>query len=134
VAAVPEDPLRDVDLELLRAVLNAVVPGGDDHPSATAAGGPGFLRRVLTQDRPEWIDRPRRALAVAHQAGTCRMGDDPASSVVDPEGRLWGHHNVRIVDGSVHVTNGGVNPVLTILANAYGPATSSTSKPWLSDR
>lgn len=54
-----------------------------------------------------------------HQAGSCRMGDDPATSVVDPEGRVWGHDNVRVADGSVHVTNGGVNPVLTILANAY---------------
>lgn len=54
-----------------------------------------------------------------HQAGTCRMGNDPTTSVVDPEGRIWGHDNVRVADGSVHVTNGGVNPVLTILANAY---------------
>ncbi|MFC4244187.1 GMC oxidoreductase [Gryllotalpicola reticulitermitis] len=53
-----------------------------------------------------------------HQAGTCRMGSDPASSVVDPEGRVWGHDNVRVADGSVHVTNGGVNPVLSILANS----------------
>ncbi len=54
-----------------------------------------------------------------HQAGTCRMGDDPARSVVDPHGRVWGHPNLRIVDASVHVTNGGVNPVLTVVANAY---------------
>lgn len=54
-----------------------------------------------------------------HQAGTCRMGNDPGSSVVDPVGRVWGHENVRVVDGSVHVTNGGVNPVLTIFANAF---------------
>ncbi|MCL2515564.1 MAG: GMC oxidoreductase [Microbacteriaceae bacterium] len=53
-----------------------------------------------------------------HQAGTCRMGDDPATSVVDPLGRVWGHDNVRVADGSVHVTNGGVNPVLSIVANA----------------
>ncbi len=54
-----------------------------------------------------------------HQAGTCRMGTDPTSSVTDPWGRVWGHDNLHIVDGSLHVTNGGVNPVLTILANAY---------------
>ncbi|MEU4192057.1 GMC oxidoreductase [Kribbella sp. NPDC026611] len=53
-----------------------------------------------------------------HQAGTCRMGTDPAHSVTDPFGRVWGHDNVRIADGSLHVTNGGVNPVLTILANS----------------
>jgi choline dehydrogenase-like flavoprotein len=54
-----------------------------------------------------------------HQAGTCRMGDDPANSVTDSYGRVWGHDNLHIVDGSLHVTNGGVNPVLTILALAY---------------
>ena len=53
-----------------------------------------------------------------HQAGTLRMGSDPAASVVDPVGRVWGHDNLRIADGSVHVTNGGVNPVLTIIATA----------------
>ena len=46
------------------------------------------------------------------------MGTDPASSVTDHWGRVWGHDNVRVVDGSLHVTNGGVNPVLTIFANA----------------
>lgn len=53
-----------------------------------------------------------------HQAGTLRMGDDPRTSVVDPFGRVWGHDNLRVADGSVHVTNGGVNPVLTIFATA----------------
>ncbi len=53
-----------------------------------------------------------------HQAGTLRMGADPATSVVDPFGRVWGHDNLRVMDGSVHVTNGGVNPVLTIFATS----------------
>jgi len=51
-----------------------------------------------------------------HQAGTCRMGDDPMTSVVDRWGKVHGHDNLFIADGSVHVTNGGFNPVLTILA------------------
>jgi choline dehydrogenase-like flavoprotein len=51
------------------------------------------------------------------------MGDDPARSVTDPSGRVWGHDNVRVIDGSVHVTNSGVNPVLTIFANALRTAT-----------
>lgn len=54
-----------------------------------------------------------------HQAGSCRMGTDPATSVTDPYARVWGHDNLRVVDGSLHVTNGGVNPVLTIFANAF---------------
>ncbi|MFC7621726.1 GMC oxidoreductase [Microlunatus sp. GCM10028923] len=77
----------------------------------TAAGA----ARVVTAPRG---GRPGGPSGGQHQAGSCRMGDDPSRSVTDPVGRVWGHENVRIVDGSTHVTNGGVNPVLTILANA----------------
>lgn len=54
-----------------------------------------------------------------HQAGTCRMGDDPATSVVDRYCRVHDLDNLYIADGSVLVTNGGFNPVLTIMALAY---------------
>jgi choline dehydrogenase-like flavoprotein len=54
-----------------------------------------------------------------HQAGTCRMGNDPKTSVVDQYCRVHDVDNVYVIDGSVHVTNGGFNPVLTIMANAY---------------
>jgi choline dehydrogenase-like flavoprotein len=54
-----------------------------------------------------------------HQAGTCRMGNDPKTSVVDRFCRVHDTTNVFVVDGSVHVTNGGVNPVLNIMALAY---------------
>jgi choline dehydrogenase-like flavoprotein len=47
------------------------------------------------------------------------MGTDPARSATDPYGRIWGHDNLRVADGSLHVTNGGVNAVLTIYANAF---------------
>ena len=58
-----------------------------------------------------------------HQAGTCRMGDDPRSSVVDRNLRVHGIDNVFVIDGSVHVTNGGFNPVLTIMALAFRAGT-----------
>ena len=54
-----------------------------------------------------------------HQAGTCRMGHDPQTSVTDEWGRVHGHDNLCIADGSLHVTNGGFNPGLTILALSY---------------
>lgn len=54
-----------------------------------------------------------------HQAGTCRMGHDPATSVTDSWGRVHGHDNLFVVDGSLHVTNGGFNPVLTIMALSF---------------
>ncbi|RAP77306.1 GMC family oxidoreductase [Paenibacillus montanisoli] len=57
-----------------------------------------------------------------HQAGTLRMGNDPSTSVTDPMGRVHGYENLWVSDGSVHVTNGGVNPVLTIMALAFRTA------------
>lgn len=63
-----------------------------------------------------------RVVGGQHQAGTARMGADPATSVTDPYGRVHGHDNLWVMDGSVHVTNGGFNPVLTILALAYRSA------------
>jgi choline dehydrogenase-like flavoprotein len=54
-----------------------------------------------------------------HQAGTCRMGHDPQTSVTDPFGRVHGHDNLFIADASLHVTNGGFNPVLTIMALSF---------------
>jgi choline dehydrogenase-like flavoprotein len=55
------------------------------------------------------------------------MGTDPATSVTDPFGRVWGHDNLRVADASLLVTNGGVNPVLTILANAMRVMDSMTA-------
>jgi choline dehydrogenase-like flavoprotein len=54
-----------------------------------------------------------------HQAGTCRMGNDSKISVTDKNCRLHPVDNVYVVDGSVHVTNGGFNPALTILALGF---------------
>jgi choline dehydrogenase-like flavoprotein len=53
-----------------------------------------------------------------HLNGTARMGNDPASSVVNAECRCWDIPNLWICDGSVFPTVGGVNPSLTIQAIA----------------
>jgi choline dehydrogenase-like flavoprotein len=53
-----------------------------------------------------------------HLLGTARMGTDPATSVVDPWGKAHDVDNLYIVDGSVFVTAGGVNPTNTISALA----------------
>ena len=53
-----------------------------------------------------------------HLLGTARMGNDPATSVVNGWGRSHDVKNLFIVDGSVFVTSGGVNPTSTIQALA----------------
>jgi len=57
-----------------------------------------------------------------HQAGTCRMGSDAKTSVTNSYGQLHSVDNVFVVDGSLHVTNGGFNPSLTIQAVAFRAA------------
>ena len=53
-----------------------------------------------------------------HLLGTARMGNDPANSVVDSLGRSHDVKNLFIIDGSVFVTAGAVNPTPTIQAVA----------------
>jgi choline dehydrogenase-like flavoprotein len=53
-----------------------------------------------------------------HLMGTARMGEDPDDSVVDPFGRSHEVANLFVVDGSLFVTSGGVNPTSTICALA----------------
>jgi choline dehydrogenase-like flavoprotein len=54
----------------------------------------------------------------AHQAGTCRFGDDPATSVLDRNCKAHELDNLYVVDTSCFVSIGAVNPSLTAIANA----------------
>jgi choline dehydrogenase-like flavoprotein len=53
-----------------------------------------------------------------HQMGTCRMGDKPEISVVDPMCRLWDAPNAFVVDSSFMPSGLGLNPMITVVANA----------------
>ena len=55
---------------------------------------------------------------VAHQAGTCRMGADPETSVVNADCRAHELDNLYVVDTSVFPSIGAVNPALTAMANS----------------
>jgi choline dehydrogenase-like flavoprotein len=55
---------------------------------------------------------------VAHQAGTCRFGADPATSVVNVDCRAHELDNLYVVDTSVFPSIGAVNPALTAMANS----------------
>ena len=55
---------------------------------------------------------------VGHQNGTCRMGNDPATSVLDPHCKAHDLDNLYVVDASCFVSASAVNPSLTIIANA----------------
>ena len=57
-----------------------------------------------------------------HMIGTCRMGGDPETSVVNKWHQSWDVPNLFIVDGSVLATGGVVNPTPTISALALRAA------------
>lgn len=54
----------------------------------------------------------------SHAVGTVRFGDNPKASALDKNCRFHGIRNLFVVDGSFMPTSGGVNPSLTIAANA----------------
>jgi cholesterol oxidase len=56
--------------------------------------------------------------ATAHFLGGCAIGDSPETGVIDPYHRVYGYEGLHIVDGSAVSANLGVNPSLTITAQA----------------
>src|SRR3546814_20380357 len=73
-----------------------------------------FMDRSLeatgaTERWKQWDD-------TCHLNGTARMGDNPATSVVNADCRSWDIPNLWICDGSVFPTVGGVSPSITIQA------------------
>jgi len=76
-----------------------------------------YLRNHLVE-RQFYIANSMGIAAVGHQAGTCRFGSDPASSVLDLNCKAHELDNLYVVDTSFMPTIGAVNPSLTAIANA----------------
>jgi cholesterol oxidase len=64
------------------------------------------------------IGEPFNVPMTAHFMGGCAIGDSPEHGVIDPYHRLYGHEGLHVVDGSAISANLGVNPSLTITAQA----------------
>ena len=69
-----------------------------------------------------WTQPIEQTSVAAHLLGTCRMGDDPTTSVVDRYHRAHDVRNLFIVDGSNFVTSGRGQPTMTIQALAFRAA------------
>lgn len=54
----------------------------------------------------------------SHAVGTLRFGSSPSTSALDADCRYWGVRNLFVLDGSFMPSSGGINPSLTIAANA----------------
>jgi choline dehydrogenase-like flavoprotein len=93
-------PALDVILGVFRA-MDAVVTSADRNPLNYSGAG--------------------------HIMGTCRMGFDPKTSVVDADCRSFDHRNLYIVGGSTFPTCGTANPTITIAALALRAADHVTA-------
>jgi choline dehydrogenase-like flavoprotein len=69
-----------------------------------------------------WRDAIEENEAGVHLLGTCRMGNDPGTSVVDKHHRTHDVRNLFICDGSSFVTSGRGQPTMTIQALAFRAA------------
>jgi len=72
--------------------------------------------RLISRDIYMKIDIP--IAGCAHQAGTCRFGRDPRTSVLDVNCKAHELDNLYVVDTSFFVSIGAVNPSLTAIANS----------------
>jgi choline dehydrogenase-like flavoprotein len=90
-----------------------------DNDAAIVAAERELAQRVMDA---AGATRTLVASGTHHVLGTCRMGTDPATSVVGPDCRSHDVPNLWICDGSVFPTGGAVNPSLTIEALALRTA------------
>ncbi|HEX6905681.1 MAG TPA: GMC oxidoreductase, partial [Terriglobales bacterium] len=70
----------------------------------------------------KWAWPIEDSTSAGHLMGTCRMGNDPKSSVVDKYHRAHDVPNLFVVDGGSFVTSGRNQPTCTIQALAYRAA------------
>ena len=99
---------------------------GEENPTYIEAGHEGI--RVLADKLSARLGQPvypggtwSEAFDIpltAHFLGGAPISDSPATGVIDPYHRLWGHPGISVVDGSAVSANLGVNPSLTITAQA----------------
>ena len=99
---------------------------GEENPTYIEAGHRGI--RVLAEQLSTRLKQPFFAGGTwseafdipltAHFLGGVAISDSPENGVIDPYHRLWGHPGITVSDGSAVSANLGVNPSLTITAQA----------------
>jgi choline dehydrogenase-like flavoprotein len=117
---VPENRVtleRDGTVRLSYSASNATAAGRLYHQLKSMLGHLGMHPDHLIP-RHAYLKTDIPVAGVAHQAGTCRMGTDPATSVLNTDCRAHELDNLYVVDTSCFPSIGAVNPALTAMANA----------------
>ena len=76
------------------------------------------MARIVRGTPGGTIGEPFNRPMTAHFIGGCTIGDSAETGVIDPYQRVYGYDGLHIVDGSAISANLGVNPSLTITAQA----------------
>ena len=76
------------------------------------------LKEMLEPFRKTTIRVAKGNDNLGHACGTCRFGTDPTTSVLDPQNRAHEVDNLYVVDASFFPSSAGLNPSLTVAANA----------------
>jgi choline dehydrogenase-like flavoprotein len=87
------------------------------------------VARAVLRKAGAWAFYQHQVGTFSHAVGTVRMGRDPRTSALDGEGRFRGLDNLFVLDGSFMPRSGGVNPSLTIAANALRCAAALAGDP-----
>lgn len=128
-------PVQEIPNPNARVTLKTAVTDSCGVPVARLSGNvhPETIRtgRFLREKAKDWLaavgaadietfgaETTAHVSAGQHQAGTCRMAADAADGATDPYGRVHELDNLFVADASLHVTNGGLNPALTVMALA----------------
>jgi len=92
----------------------------DDYTRRTIERANEIQREILEElgADVQWTVGPESTGPAFHHMGTTRMGDDPETSVVNPQLRTHDLRNLTIPSSSVFPTGGAMNPTLTIAALA----------------
>lgn len=124
IALVMQTVDNSIELHARRGRFGPILrsrPGGGDPPPRWIPEGHTAVRaaaRRIDGDPGgsilDLVDIPM----TAHFLGGCAIGDGPDDGVVDAYHRAFGHPGLHIVDGSTVSANLGVNPSLTITAQA----------------
>jgi choline dehydrogenase-like flavoprotein len=100
--------LQEIDRDLVAADVSRLKLNGSQSGLTSAA----------TTIKTGYFETKMPMHSLGHQVGTCKFGEDPATSVLDLNCRAHDVDNFYVVDGSFFVSSGAVNPTLTIVANA----------------
>ncbi len=104
------------DSDGLPAAKITYVTGENTHKSLDFALNRALESHQAAGAKKAWVTH--RNFSSGHNLGTARMGEDPATSVVDPYGRSHDVANLFVIDGSVFPTSTATNPTATICAFA----------------